>query len=43
MIETQRQILERELTLGYQPEFAAIARYIQMVAPRSGESHDWEK
>ena len=30
--ETYRQLFELELTLGAQPEFAAIARYIQVVA-----------
>ncbi len=43
MIETQRQLLEWELTLGSQPEFAAIARYIQKVAPRSSASQVWER
>jgi hypothetical protein len=43
MIETWGQLLELELSLGAQPEFAAIARYIQMVAPHSGASRDWER
>jgi S-adenosylmethionine-dependent methyltransferase len=30
--ETYRQLLELELTLGARPQFAAIARYIQMIA-----------
>ena len=33
--EAQRLLLELELNLGAQPNFAAIARYIQLVARRS--------
>jgi hypothetical protein len=43
MIERLRQLLELELNLGAQPEFAAFARYIQMVAPRSSASQVWER
>jgi hypothetical protein len=32
------QIFELELALGVRPEFAAIARYIQVIARRSGTS-----
>lgn len=34
--EAYRQLLELELTLGAQPQFAAIARYSQLIARRSG-------
>jgi S-adenosylmethionine-dependent methyltransferase len=33
--EKYRQLLELELTLGNQPQFAAIARYIQVIARHS--------
>lgn len=33
--ETYRQLLELEFTLGSQPQFAAIARYIQIIARHS--------
>ena len=33
--EAYRQVFELELTLGARPEFAAIARYIQVIARRS--------
>jgi S-adenosylmethionine-dependent methyltransferase len=36
--ETYRQLRELEFTLGAQPEFGAVARYIQMIARRSGAS-----
>ena len=36
--ETYSQIFELELELGARPEFYAIARYIQVIARRSGAS-----
>ena len=33
--ESYRQVFELELTLGARPEFAAIARYLQVIAHRS--------
>jgi S-adenosylmethionine-dependent methyltransferase len=36
--ETYRKLLELEFALGGQPEFAAVARYIQMIARRSSAS-----
>jgi S-adenosylmethionine-dependent methyltransferase len=36
--ETYRQLLELELILGARPQFAAIARYIQMIARPSSAS-----
>ena len=36
--ETYRQLLELELILGARPQFAAIARYLQMIARRSSGS-----
>jgi S-adenosylmethionine-dependent methyltransferase len=41
--ETYRQLLELEFTLGTQPQFAAIARYIQMIARDSGTLQVREK
>jgi hypothetical protein len=36
--ERYRQVFELELTLGARPEFAAIARYTQVIARRSSAS-----
>ena len=41
--ETYRQLLELEFTLGTRPQFAAIARYIQMIARDSGALQVREK
>jgi hypothetical protein len=41
--ETYRQLLELEHILGVRPEFAAIARYTQMMARRSTASQASEK
>jgi hypothetical protein len=35
---TYDQVFELESTLGVRPEFSAIARYIQVIARRSGAS-----
>jgi len=37
---TDEQMFELESTLGARPEFSAIARYIQVIARRSGTSDD---
>lgn len=39
--ETYRHLLELEFTLGSQPQFAAIARYIQTIARHSGRPRSW--
>lgn len=41
--ETYRHLLELELTLGSQPQFAAIARYIQIIARHSRVAHVSER
>jgi S-adenosylmethionine-dependent methyltransferase len=41
--ETYRQVLELEFILGANPEFAAIARYVQMIARRSCASQASER
>jgi S-adenosylmethionine-dependent methyltransferase len=41
--ETYRLLLELEFALGAHPEFAAIARYVQMIARRSFPSQASEK
>jgi S-adenosylmethionine-dependent methyltransferase len=41
--ETYRQLLELEFALGTQPQFAAIARYIQMIARHSSATQVSEK
>jgi S-adenosylmethionine-dependent methyltransferase len=41
--ETYRHLLELEFTLGSQPQFAAVARYIQIIARHSGAAQVSEK
>jgi hypothetical protein len=41
--ESYRKVLELELILGSQPQFAAIARYLQVIARPSNASQIYQR